>query len=89
MKTASAWRAANSLPSSDDPAWTSSGCPWGDREALSASASPAEVTMFQPARPPLMWSREANLRATWKGSLYVVETVAMSPTWSAILASSW
>ena len=27
------------------------------------------VTTFQPARPPLMWSSEANFRATWYGSL--------------------
>ena len=27
------------------------------------------VTRFQPARPPLRWSRKANLRATWNGSL--------------------
>ena len=28
-----------------------------------------EVTTFQPARPPLRQSRDANLRATLKGSL--------------------
>ena len=42
--------------------------------------------MFQPARPPLMWSSEANLRATWKGSLYVVDAVAISPMWSVTAA---
>ena len=35
--------------------------------------------MFQPARPPLMWSSEAYLRAMWNGSLYVVEAVATRP----------
>jgi hypothetical protein len=33
------------------------------RPKLAASSAPADVTMFQPARPPLMWSREAKLRA--------------------------
>ncbi len=42
--------------------------------------------MFQPARPLLMWSREANLRARWNGSLKVVETVAMSPMCSVTAA---
>ena len=137
MNTASAYRAANSLPSSDEPAWTSSGWPCGERgrlsgprtrkyspgvvdrvdpvdvarrrpPALSPSAASssqlshssmrhvdelggalvalawpgcvvqaevagglaaAVVTMFQPARPPLMWSSEANLRARLYGSL--------------------
>jgi len=36
--------------------------------------------MFQAARPLLMWSIEANCRARLKGSVYVVEAVAMSPT---------
>ena len=35
--------------------------------------------MFQPARPWLRWSSEANLRATWKGKLKLVEAVAMRP----------
>lgn len=42
--------------------------------------------MFQPARPLLMWSREANFRARWNGSLKVVETVAMSPMCSVTAA---
>lgn len=44
--------------------------------------------MFQPARPPLRWSSEANFRATWKGSLKVVETVAISPMCSVATASA-
>ena len=35
--------------------------------------------MFQPARPPLMWSSEPNWRARLNGSVYVVEAVAISP----------
>jgi hypothetical protein len=46
---------------------------------LAASSAPAEVTMFQPARPPLTWSTEASRRARLYGSLYVEETVAISP----------
>lgn len=42
--------------------------------------------MFQPARPPLRWSREANFRAVWKGSLKVVETVAIRPMRSVTVA---
>ena len=36
----------------------------GSRLKFCASSSVTEVTTFQPARPPLMWSSEANLRAT-------------------------
>jgi hypothetical protein len=46
---------------------------------LRAAARPAVVTMFQPARPPLTWSREAKRRARLYGSLYVVDAVAISP----------
>jgi hypothetical protein len=35
---------------------------------FSAEPSSHEVTTFQPARPPLMWSSEANWRATLNGS---------------------
>ena len=35
--------------------------------------------MFQPARPPLTWSTDASRRARLYGSLYVDETVAISP----------
>ncbi len=35
--------------------------------------------MFQAARPALRWSIEANFRAMWKGSLYVVDAVAARP----------
>ncbi len=38
---------------------------WAKRRK--ASVSNMEVTTFQPIRPPLMWSREANRRAAWKG----------------------
>ena len=37
------------------------------RPKLRASSCPALVTMFHPARPPLRWSSEANLRATCRG----------------------
>jgi hypothetical protein len=37
------------------------------------------VTTFQPARPPLMWSSEANRRARLNGELYVELAVPMSP----------
>ena len=46
---------------------------------FAASSGVAEVTMFQPARPPLTWSTDANLRARLYGSLYVDDTVAISP----------
>ncbi len=36
--------------------------------------------MFQPARPPEMWSRLANARARLYGSLNVVEAVAIRPS---------
>ena len=36
---------------------------WASRPKLRAASSPAVVTMFQPARPPLTWSSDANLRA--------------------------
>ena len=35
--------------------------------------------MFQPARPPETWSSEEKRRARWKGSLKVVEAVAIRP----------
>ena len=35
--------------------------------------------MFQPARPPLTTSSEAKRRARLKGSLYVVDAVAIRP----------
>jgi hypothetical protein len=35
---------------------------------LKASDAADEVTTFQPTRPPLIWSRVANIRATWNGS---------------------
>jgi hypothetical protein len=35
------------------------------RPKLSAASGLDVVTMFQPARPPLMWSSEANRRAMW------------------------
>ena len=37
------------------------------------------VTTFQAARPPQRWSSDAKARATWNGSLKLVETVAPSP----------
>ena len=46
------------------------------------------VTTFHAARPPLMWSSEANRRATWKGSSYVVEPVAIRPRCSVTAASA-
>ena len=42
--------------------------------------------MFQPARPLLRWSSEANSRARLYGSLYVVEAVAISPIRSVAAA---
>jgi hypothetical protein len=53
--------------------------------------------MFQPARPPLTWSTDASRRARLYGSLYVDDTVAMSPillvAWdravSSVSGSSW
>ena len=44
--------------------------------------------MFQPARPPERWSSEANFRARWYGSLYVVDAVAISPMWTVDAASA-
>lgn len=38
-----------------------------------------DVTMFQPARPRLMWSSEQNCRARLKGSVWLVEAVPMRP----------
>ena len=38
---------------------------WESRPKLNASCSLQDVTTFQPTRPSLMWSSEANLRATW------------------------
>ena len=35
--------------------------------------------MFQPERPPEIWSSDANRRAMWNGVSNVVEPVAMSP----------
>jgi hypothetical protein len=52
-----------------------------------AARSPAEVTMFQPARPPLMWSSEVNQRARLYGSLKPVDAVAISPMWLVTPAS--
>ncbi len=42
--------------------------------------------MFQAARPPLMWSSEANRRATWNGASNVVEPVAIRPICSVTMA---
>ena len=44
---------------------------------FAASSGVAEVTMFQPARPPLTWSTDARRRARLYGSLYVDDTVAI------------
>ena len=44
--------------------------------------------MFQPARPPLRWSSEANSRARLYGSVYVVEAVAIRPIRSVAAASA-
>ncbi len=44
--------------------------------------------MFQPARPPLIWSREAKRRATWNGASNVVEAVATRPIRSVTMASA-
>ena len=46
----------NSAARSYRPRWSGT----SSRPKLAASSAPAEVTMFQPARPPLMWSSEAN-----------------------------
>ena len=46
---------------------------------LSAAVSCELVTMFQAARPPLIWCSVAKVRATLKGSLKLVETVPPSP----------
>ena len=53
---------------------------------MSASESLDEVTTFQPARPPLRRSSEANFRATWNGSLKLVLAVATSPIRSVTVA---
>jgi hypothetical protein len=45
------------------------------RRRPTASAS-APVTMFQPARPALIWSSEPKQRARLYGSVYVVDAVA-------------
>ena len=44
--------------------------------------------MFQPARPPLMWSSEAKRRAMWNGASKVVEPVAIRPICSVTIASA-
>src|SRR5919198_1382472 len=49
------------------------------RLKLSAALLEELVTTFHAARPLLMWSIEANVRATWYGSPKVVETVAPRP----------
>jgi hypothetical protein len=46
---------------------------------FSASVALPEVTTFQPARPPLMRSSEANLRATPNGSSKLVDAVHTRP----------
>src|SRR4030081_1295569 len=46
-----------------------------------ASTSWADVTRFQPARPRLSKSREANWRATRYGWWKLVDVVATNPTW--------
>ena len=38
-----------------------------------------EVTTFQPARPPEMWSRDASIRAAWNGVKNVEDTVHTRP----------
>ena len=55
---------------------------------FSAAALCVLVTTFHAARPPLRWSREAKLRATWNGSLKLVDTVAPSPTWRVTMLSA-
>ena len=49
------------------------------RLKLSAAFGLELVTTFQAARPPLIWSIEAKMRATLYGSLKLVETVAPRP----------
>ena len=44
--------------------------------------------MFQPTRPSLRWSSEANCRARLYGSLYVVEEVPMTPIRSVAAADA-
>ena len=44
---------------------------------LSAASGLDVVTMFHPARPSLIQSSDANLRATWYGCSKVVEAVAI------------
>lgn len=46
------------------------------------------VTTFHPARPRLMWSREANRRATLNGELYVVLSVPTRPMWRVCVATA-
>ncbi|KAG0932329.1 hypothetical protein G6F31_016567 [Rhizopus arrhizus] len=41
------------------------GVPQARHDVFCASPSPLEVTRFQPDRPPLIRSSDANLRATW------------------------
>jgi hypothetical protein len=55
---------------------------------LSAEALCVLVTTFHAARPPLRWSSDAKLRATWKGSLKLVDTVAPSPMWRVAMLSA-
>ncbi len=50
--------------------------------------SSGEVTTFQPARPPLIRSREANWRATVNGSLYDVDSVPAKPILLVAVASA-
>jgi hypothetical protein len=55
---------------------------------LRAASAPAVVTTFQPARPPLTTSADAKRRARLKGSLYVVDAVAISPIFSVAAATA-
>lgn len=58
------------------------------RRKFSPVKASEEVTTFQAARPPLTWSRVANLRASSNGSLKVVLTVAASPRCSVTPAGA-
>ena len=72
-----AWATPRGTPPPARSARACAGC--SSRLKLRAASGPAVVTTFQPARPPLTWSSEANRRARLYGSLYVVDAVAISP----------
>ena len=46
------------------------------------------VTTFQPARPWLIWSSEANRRAVLNGELYVELSVPTSPMYRVCTATA-